>query len=545
MRSFRKGVLTLTLAGLLVGCATSREANRITNTQTTTTQNAFETARTPETVYPASILQRSDDVYLGAKGIRSSRGQPLPPQLEAPRAVTIISAVPLTLYEVGAEITSATGIPVRIRITPPGEEDPVAVPQQASQGVQQANGDTPPMLASLPSSFGSLGAGPDTIQANWSGPLSGILNHVAAQFGLGWEFRDRQITFFKYRTRTYSILALPVDTTANAAISSGIASSSEDTEGSDTTSQTSQDLTAVSTIKIWQEIEDAIKTIVPEGAKLAVAPANGTVTVTAPDDALEAVEDYIQDRNKRLGRQVMIEVRVLAVDLNNADDYSLDLRAAFEDAAKSGLSIAGGPIVPAANALGELSVGIIDPQSKFNGSKALFKALSTQGKVSVVSETASTTLNNQLVPIQVATQTSFLKEVTVSQVADAGTLTSLKPGTVVTGFNMQLLPRIMGNSEVLLQYSLNISNLTALNEVSSGEQSIQIPEIDSRGFSQQSRLRSGSTLVLSGFRQDTASLDKEGVGDPGFFGLGGSNKAEHNNTVIVIMITPKVINLGS
>ncbi len=538
-------ILSILCLALLSACQVIKEADRQTSVRYQEAQSNYALAANPESVLEAAMLQSSDDVYLGSRGIRAARGQPLPPKLERPQAVTIISAIPLTLYEIGAEITQTTGIPVRIRVTPPAEVEAVPVETSGQQAVQPADGAAAPQLAPLPADFNLGGeTGRETIIANWRAPLSTILNQIAAQFGLSWEYRDGQITFAKYRTRTFSITALPVDTTANSAISSGIAATSNGEDSADTTSQTSQNIEANSAINIWKEIEDAIKTIVPEGAKVAVAPANGTVTVTAPDDALESVEDYIKDMNKRFSRQVVIEVKVLSVDIGKSDNFSLDLRAAFEDMAKSGLGIAAGPAVPAATALGELSVGIVDPQSRFSGSQALISALSKQGKVAVLTETAVTTLNNQLVPVQDATQTSFLKEVSVAQVDGAGTVTSLVPGTVVTGFNLQLLPRILGNGEVLLQYSLNLSNLTALNEVASGDQKIQIPEIDSRGFSQQTRLRSGNTLVLTGFRKDLSSLDKQGIGDPSFWGLGGSQEGERNNTVIVIMITPKIVDLG-
>src|SRR3546814_12956968 len=86
---------------------------------------------------------------------------------------------------------------------------------------------------------------------------------------------------------------------------------------------------------------------------------------------------------------------------------------------------------------------------------------------------------------------------------------------------MTLLPYLMDGPDMLLQYSINLSALTRLRQVESGGQMIEIPEVANRIFSQRVRLRSGETLILSGFEQTIDDAGKEGVGDSGFWLLGG------------------------
>ncbi|EKB9389720.1 TPA: hypothetical protein L4G80_006436, partial [Pseudomonas aeruginosa] len=54
-------------------------------------------------------------------------------------------------------------------------------------------------------------------------------------------------------------------------------------------------------------------------------------------------------------------------------------------------------------------------------------------------------------------------------------------------------------------------------------------------------LRSGETLVLSGFDQTTEDTNKVGTGDAGFFGLGGGLTRNTKREVIVVLITPVVL----
>src|SRR5690606_28678427 len=136
-----------------------------------------------------------------------------------------------------------------------------------------------------------------------------------------------------------------------------------------------------------------------------------------------------------------------------------------------------------------------------------------------------TTLNLKPAPILIGRQTTYLAEVSTTALAGNGTgsssTQSLTPGTITTGFNMTLLPYLMDGPEMLLQYSVNLSALNAMNTASSGGNMIQMPDLDNRIFSQSVRLRSGETLVLSGFDQTINNAKKRGTGDPNFWLLGG------------------------
>ena len=59
-------------------------------------------------------------------------------------------------------------------------------------------------------------------------------------------------------------------------------------------------------------------------------------------------------------------------------------------------------------------------------------------------------------------------------------------------------------------------------------------------MSQRASLRSGQTLVLSGFKQTGAKNTNSGVGDPGNIFFGGRKIAENTEQYLVITITPYV-----
>jgi type IVB pilus formation R64 PilN family outer membrane protein len=119
--------------------------------------------------------------------------------------------------------------------------------------------------------------------------------------------------------------------------------------------------------------------------------------------------------------------------------------------------------------------------------------------------------------------------------------TTLVPGSITSGFNMSILPHVLTNGTVLLQFSTDISSLRRIREVVSGNSKIESPEVDTRNFLQRVALKSNETLIISGFEQTDDNLDRQGVGDARNPVLGGGFKAGTSKETIVILITPSTL----
>ncbi|MGC6031342.1 hypothetical protein [Enterobacter kobei] len=90
-----------------------------------------------------------------------------------------------------------------------------------------------------------------------------------------------------------------------------------------------------------------------------------------------------------------------------------------------------------------VSAGVNILDGNFTGSTLFLKALSTQGKVKIVTTQMSTTTNLVPVPVQVVQSTGYIAQNNVTSTANVGTETSMTAASVTTGFNMTLLPYIM------------------------------------------------------------------------------------------------------
>ena len=70
---------------------------------------------------------------------------------------------------------------------------------------------------------------------------------------------------------------------------------------------------------------------------------------------------------------------------------------------------------------------------------------------------------------------------------------------------------------------------------------IQNPIIEERGFVQEVALKSGDTLVLSGYERVETNSDKEGLGAVNNNILGGHQTIGKKRSIVVILLTPVVL----
>jgi type IVB pilus formation R64 PilN family outer membrane protein len=460
--------------------------------------------------------------------------------------LTAHDAEPLTLSMFADRVQRICGVPVHV------SADALRYPQASADTKDSAGSkDDKQTIVLGPSGPGGGNMAPPpepTVKLNWEGSLSGLLDSVAAQLGVHWKIKDGAVRIFRTETRTFQIYALPgtdalsSSVTTNTMSTMGISGGSSGGGGGGSgdggisgQAGSAQSVATTLTSSVMNDVAKAVQAMVTPGqGKFTLAPGTGSMTVTDTPDVLDRIASYVENQNKVLTMQVVLNVKILSVTFDRTDQYGVDWNLAY-NSARLGSQMISPADVDGANA----NVHVL--KGPFKDSSLLVKALSAQGKVSIVTQPSVTTLNLQAVPMQVATQTGYVASVTSNQVAQVGTSVGIEPGTVTTGFNMMLLPYAMADRQVLLQYNISLSNLAKLEtfgDKNTGQ--VQLPTVDLRAFAQKVRLRSGETLALSGFEQNSDTSKRSGVGSPNNQALGGSRYGEKHHSVIVILITPVV-----
>ena len=491
---------------------------------------------------PSSVRHESG-IWLGKDVVKL--GQPALPKIFYETAV--FDKTVASLAELAERISVRTGLPVKV--TP----DALDVAAAMRGGAASASAALPSGASVPPLPGGQPSARSAPVRIYYTnGNLRGLLDTAAARFGVSWKYADGTIQFFHTESRTFQINTLPGDSTFNATVTSG-ATSSPGTGGgtgggaagaaggaagatSGVSANNSQNTAVASKLSVYGSIESVIKAMLSSYGKVVISPATGSITVVDTPDTLDRVAAYVENENKTLERQVVINVTVLAVSLNDSENYGINWNLVYNTLRRTyGLTSA-----PFAMDGTRFSAGILG-SSRFAGSTAIIDALSKQGKVRRQTTASVITLNNQVVPLQVAKQTSYLQQSQTTVVPQVGTTTTLIPGTVTSGFNMSILPHVLANGTVLLQFSTDISALNTIREVESGTSKIETPEIDTRNFLQRVAMKSNETLIISGFEQTDDNLDRQGVGSARNVALGGGSKAASAKESIVILITPTLV----
>lgn len=472
------------------------------------------------------------------------------PGVAAERRQITVNANFFRIQEVAERITLLMGIPATVSADAIQYEVDVQ-----SQNTTVAGGSGLQPLPPIPGSaamppggaMSSVGAGAMMpISISYSGPLAGFLDAAAARFNVFWEWEGEaeRIRFFRHTSKTFRIVALPGNTKLSARISNqGGGGSNGGSGGSQSNQETS---VTFDDLSVWVGIEEAVKNMLTEKGKAIVTPATGTITVTDTPNVIAKVEQFVRDQNASLARQVVVNVRVLSVELSDSDNYGINWDLVYQSLSGNfGWSFSNsfatdpGASNLALRILSTAGSGTASNVRAWAGSEAILSALSKQGRVSQLTSASVTTLNNQPVPVQVGRQTAYLAS-SQTTISDGQSSTSLQPGTISTGFAMNLVPHILDQQNLLLQYAIDISSLLGLTTVTSGDSSIQTPEIETRNFLQRVKVGTGDTLVVAGFEQNNLNATTQGVGNARNTALGGGVGGNRQRSVLVVLIQPVI-----
>lgn len=511
---------------LLAACSISTDLDSTLEREVENTVRLKEDAKVPATPSAVDVVRVKDDIWLGDTSEIEYEGQPLPSYLEAPDGVTLISNRPITLYEIGDMINKITSLSVRY-------ENDLDIDASKLADSNEPNIET----------VGAQWTDSTKMLLSYKGPLSGLLDEVSNRFGIWWKYEKKQITFYKYITKTFVFYSLPT----KPSLSVNVGGSS--TEGSAGSSSVS--LSNSVNIDLWTNIESSIKNMISKGATLTTDQSNGTIVLTGTPLDIRKVAKFVNEQNIRLSRQVAISVKVLQVNITDSDSYGLDLNAAFSSTKNAIRSVGiAGPGGLGAEVPNTLAMNIVSGDWSFN---SVFQALSEQGTTNLVTSGTVTTLNNKPAPIQVIQTQNYISEITKTNSGSDGSYYDLSTETeeIETGFTLDVLPRILEHGRLMMLFNLTLSDLIALERVDLGGsndpenpnsgQYIQNPIIETRGFTQEVAMTSGETLVLSGYERVENSANKTGTGSAEVSVLGGTAQAEKTRSILVILLTPVVL----
>lgn len=560
--------LTPLTVAILAGCAVQRVNESFDRAdlqgRTAGQYNKYLQNQQPQQARDTVVF--SNKPWVSTQPLVSKRG--LPFSMDQDIAYRPAGAV--SISEVAQYITKQTGMPV---IVAPDAMNPgiLSSERRAGHAAQQAMPNADSLAGLMPN--GVMGATPSggafefglgatglVSGIQFSGRVSGLLNQTTSQLGLSWHFDPQlqgvRITYFD--TRTFDVWTfgdeLEIESTVKSGLltSTGSGDSGTSTSSSGASGESGSNQSTKSTYKtsLMTDIENDVKAMlsVQPAGRATLSRSTGTLTVTDRPEVLNRISAYLKTTNRSITRQVLFNVKVYEVTFNDRDQTAINWSAVYKSISGNwgfGLSnTVAGISTDAVSATGS----ILDTSSSpWAGSKAVLQALSEQGRVAEVRTPSITTLNLQPAPIQIGNVTGYVASSSTTSTASVGTSSSLQPATITSGFNMMLLPKLLDKENMLLMITLSISSKPTFQTFTSNDSSVQTPDYDTKNVAPKVQLKSGQTLVITGFDEDSENAKKSGVGSAGFFGLGGGRTRSTTHSAMVVLVTPIVLpdSLGS
>ncbi|MGG4052197.1 secretin N-terminal domain-containing protein [Delftia tsuruhatensis] len=529
---------------LLQGCTTIQEAEK--NTKAANDQARRLLTERSQIAAPAGVTRLAVPRIAG-KEIRLHKSQSLPAVFESEIAYATHGSQKLS--EVLEELGTRIGIPIAATeiVGAPGA-DLGQQGQSQSAGTRGINGFT---------------------QVEHNGSVKALLNDLAQRNQASWRYAGSRnvIEFFRFETRTFDMnipggakaLAASISLSATGSGSSGGGSGASGgsggaggSSGSGTVSVTQNQL-----IDPWTSIMSSVQAILgiqagtssqsrganssaggsaagvsaggiggsagagagSSNSRLAVAgldgfasatPELGIVTVTARPHSLQRISTLLNSINTRYARNVMIDLTVYNVTLAKEQAAGLSMDLVYKQLNGNGVSLGGtSPIQPSSGQPGRFTVSFADANSRLNGTKIIAEALNTVGSVALFKKGQFLAINGQPSPFQVVQDRVYTATRTTTQTANVGAQTTEQKTTLTTGLTANVVPLILGDNRILLQYQFELSSVTSMNpEVVNGVTSYS-PEVARQSMQQQAFVKDGDALVLFGFDSGSEEVNDQ------------------------------------
>ena len=295
-----------------------------------------------------------------------------------------------------------------------------------------------------------------------------------------------------------------------------------------------------SEVNFWRDLQKTLTVIVGDknGHSVVVNPQAGVVIVHAFPNEIKQIAKYVDRLQNSLSRQVILEAKILEVQLNDQYQEGIDWNL-IGDVVNNGQLTGNGGIAQTASQtfkrtdLGDFaSIFMMNAPGSFGG---LIKLLQTQGNVQVLSSPRISTVNNQKAVIKVGQDEFVVTGVSTQSPVVSGNVTSAPTQNVdltpfFSGVTLDVTPQISSDGSVILHIHPSVSTVkeqtknivlgttpnTTTNTTTSGAASnntytLPLALSTIRESDNIVRAGSGQVVVIGGLMQNTMIEEVGGI----------------------------------
>lgn len=348
--------------------------------------------------------------------------------------------------------------------------------------------------------------------------------------------------------------------------------------GSTQVSAQSSHISTESNHDFWGELRETLTAIVgTEGnRKIIVNPLSGVVAVRGFPQDIRNTENYLRMTQLIVERQVMIEAKIIEVQLSDSSSSGVNW-SAFRNANSH---VSAGPISPGTTlqTAGSMVTGANTPGSTLSGFPganlisdstnlgslfglafqspnfaAMLQFLETQGNTQVLSSPRIASINNQKAVLKVGTDEFFVTGVSTTVSTSGNGAPIVTPTITVqpffSGISLDVTPQIDENDQIILHLHPSVSVVAEKQKnVNLGTQlgTFQLPLAASTVNESDSvvRVQDGHIVAIGGLMKQQQSTSASGLPGSTDYALGalvGTKSRSGGKSELVILLKPTII----
>ena len=310
---------------------------------------------------------------------------------------------------------------------------------------------------------------------------------------------------------------------------------------------------------LWDAIEKSLEKIIglPAGTTssaqqtFVVNRLMGTITVTATKNNLEKIENYINTIKKVLNRQVLVEAKIIEVNLSDGLQFGINWNYVLNTREGQSATFATKNFAEVVST-STPNFSIATVASDFT---SLLRAIQTQGETRILSNPRVSIMNGQTSILSVGQDTTFISNIQTTTTTSTPPVTTFTVTTssLLSGIMIGIVPYISERGEISLNITPITSDLVKLDSQKLGTPDssgnfpflIQLPTINLRQMSTTVKVNNGQIIIIGGLiskREEITDSQVPWLGDIPLLGyLFKSRTKSVTSSELVVLLQPTII----
>ncbi|MDQ7039206.1 MAG: hypothetical protein Q9N26_08475 [Aquificota bacterium] len=295
----------------------------------------------------------------------------------------------------------------------------------------------------------------------------------------------------------------------------------------------------------YAQVEENIKQLLSEKGKYVLNRFTGTLVVTDYRKNVEKVEEFIERLKAQVGKQVLIEAKIVEIALSDEFQYGVDWQAFFRDLFGTGatLTLSQNLSIPEG---GVFSLRVVSADFS-----TLINALSRYGKVYTLSNPRIMVANGQTALIATGLVTPFFERQALTLIPGATQAPQVTENivrtTVLEGVLLGVTPFIDEEGNVILNIVPVSTRLEGTRTFErEGEVLAEAPVLNVKEAGTVVKVRDGDLIVIGGLIGDVKGVEERkvpGLGDIPVIGYVFKHRREFKEKrELIIFLRPRIVN---